>query len=705
MEELESFQVIIAPTSTFSSMTVRLSNFTRLGAAQWVDVGAAKFSQVSAWGQGTYQVTDATTQVAPGGTVALSSTIPTVLWITVYIPGTGTQAGNSSATLILTPNGHSSITIPVNLYVFNFKLPRTPNFATYLDGLPLIETYDFPDMDAWKLVYLQHRMSLPASDWPNGLTYGVAWDCDSQSLTDATSPPSTESCIWANGCTMRRYIQGKGGMWRGEEYDDWIPNGFPIYQAVATDWGRPDPFCGVPCNDPTHGGWMCQTTYEQKWGAYLAALQSYFIAQNVSTTKVKGFWYTQNEPQNYNDYTISAYLCSVARKYAPKLTIMLSREAQAQIAERREYNNCSYDIWMAHVWRYTPTYTRMRQANYGEVSWFYSLDSDLNCAYPGVCNGAFSPAVSNTGNNGAEDPLALNDGPHYRVIPWVAWSNRVTGWGYYDSGIFWDNSPPAPAPARARISASLLREGFEDYEYLFKANGNKAARVNVKETSDDTAMSIGYAVGIWERDPTTIHTLRHELGRKIEGTRADFPYTVKTPTRTFSNYYIDFQDTSAGPVADFNFGGHTWKAIGWEPYNITKGYGWNSQVMGVPNTIQTGNPILRCIDAGSGNVVQSTICYDDYNHQDEFHFALPQGIYNVTVGIGWPGACRGDTEFVSINNVVLRNQTCSPCCQDVREYWGKVHVYPGASGAGIVMTFGNDQGYTILSYMKIETSS
>lgn len=53
--------------------------------------------------------------------------------------------------------------------------------------------------------------------------------------------------------------------------------------------------------------------------------------------------------------------------------------------------------------------------------------------------------------------------------------------------------------------------------------------------------SIGYAVGIWESDPTTIHTLRHELGRKIEGTRSDFPYTVQTPSRAYANYYIDFQ--------------------------------------------------------------------------------------------------------------------------------------------------------------------
>jgi len=240
---------------------------------------------------------------------------------------------------------------------------------------------------------------------------------------------------------------------------------------------------------------------------------------------------------------------------------------------------------------------------------------------------------------------------------------------------------------------------------LVIANGNIPGRIYTKETVDDTAMSIGYAVGIWERDPATIHALRHELGRKIEGTRSDFPFTSLTPTRALANYYIDFQDTSSGSVAAVSFGGHTWQAIGWEPYNVTKGYGWNSLYMGVPNTIQTGNPILRCINAGSGNIIQSTICYDDYNHPDEFHYALPQGVYNVTVGIGWPGACRGDSEFISINNVVLRNQTCSPCCQDVREYWGKVQVNPGANGAGIVMTFGDTNGYSILSYMKIETSA
>lgn len=40
----------------------------------------------------------------------------------------------------------------------------------------------------------------------DGLNYGVGWDCESDTLIDATSPPSEETCIWANGCLVRRFL-------------------------------------------------------------------------------------------------------------------------------------------------------------------------------------------------------------------------------------------------------------------------------------------------------------------------------------------------------------------------------------------------------------------------------------------------------------------------------------------------------------------
>ena len=46
-------------------------------------------------------------------------------------------------------------------------------------------------------------------------------------------------------------------------------------------------------------------------------------------------------------------------------------------------------------------------------------------------------------------------------------------------------------------------------------------------------------------------------------------------------------------------------------------YGWNSQYMGVINTVpgsSDGDPVLVCQNVGAGNEVQTNICYDNYNH-------------------------------------------------------------------------------------------
>lgn len=54
-------------------------------------------------------------------------------------------------------------------------------------------------------------------------------------------------------------------------------------------------------------------------------------------------------------------------------------------------------------------------------------------------------------------------------------------------------------------------------------------------------MSLGFCFYAWNADPNAYHAIRNELGRKIEGTRADFPYIVQPMVRPFGNYYIDFK--------------------------------------------------------------------------------------------------------------------------------------------------------------------
>jgi hypothetical protein len=126
--------------------------------------------------------------------------------------------------------------------------------------------------------------------------------------------------------------------------------------------------------------------------------------------------------------------------------------------------------------------------------------------------------------------------------------------------IFWDTAwASTPNPSRPRISAALLREGLEDYEYLYMANGNTAypqvcicasahcmhnectRQVYTRYAVDDTAMSLGFCFYSWNSDPNAFHAIRNELGRKIEGTRADFPYISALNVRPFGNYYIDFK--------------------------------------------------------------------------------------------------------------------------------------------------------------------
>jgi hypothetical protein len=48
-------------------------------------------------------------------------------------------------------------------------------------------------------------------------------------------------------------------------------------------------------------------------------------------------------------------------------------------------------------------------------------------------------------------------------------SDVLAGWAYYNMGIFIDTSQTPPWP---KIGLELFRESYEDYEYLWLANGN-----------------------------------------------------------------------------------------------------------------------------------------------------------------------------------------------------------------------------------------
>ena len=663
--------------------------------------------------------------------MSLSSNHPTVIWCTAEVSADTSGKSSYSASISLTPSGSSAVSLTVQLYVFGFTLDVTGHFQTYFQSTPTtsLSSYSLSELDDFKAVYLKHRWNSRNTAWSGGFSYRNGyWDSSSKTLVDADPATSTTSCVWANGCLGLRYSTGQGRQWDGVNTGPWVTGtgGFNVWEYSNVESGRPSQFDGVNCGtNPGYqgsqwSGWMCSNAYEAEFAKYLQALEAFTDKWGLNDQINRAFFYTMNEPQDYNDYTIAAYLCKTFKSAAPNLPLMLTREASPWITDRADSISCGYDIWVAHVQRFPPDFTWDRQANHGETSWFYSLDTDNNCgvAYGKtcsncVCNPAFSPFISNTGSNGDENPKALNTGMHYRVIPWVAWANRITGWGYYKDSVVWTQDNPATIdPVRPTISASIFREGFEDYEYLWKANGGAQPSPYSKLSVDDAVLSVAFAVNSWNDDPYALHALRHQLGRYIEGSRNDMPYITQPHMFDYGSYFIDFGPYNLvgndyGAATSFSQNGVNWMGMGYPNYDVSRGYGWNSQMMGLPNTIQAGNPILHCQDTqASADTVVNTVCYNDYNHPDYFFFALAPGNYHVTVAVGWPDRSRDDIEYIQINTVVLRNHTCSGDCFGVREYSADIVVHPHSNGGTLVMTVGSPfvNQYTILSYLKIEAT-
>ncbi len=134
-------------------------------------------------------------------------------------------------------------------------------------------------------------------------------------LIDMDNATSTQQCIWANGCTFKRYVLGQSGIWRGQPYQ--APAlGAPTFhsEAMSTDAGRPATFDGVACDTPSTGwpaqvkkqksvfvkfllnfpqfdGWMCSNAYEacNSKREFLLFFMSFFKKLGENTCPISSF--------------------------------------------------------------------------------------------------------------------------------------------------------------------------------------------------------------------------------------------------------------------------------------------------------------------------------------------------------------------------------------------------------------------------------
>ncbi|MFO0605781.1 MAG: hypothetical protein U0324_21540 [Polyangiales bacterium] len=578
--EFEAAQLLLGPAAT-GSVSAEIAPFPRLGDGQRVTLAAGAYEQ--GW-------LDRLAPLGRAGSVTLDASAPAALWLTVYVPE-GAPAGDHETTLTLRVGG-AAVAVPVRLHVFDFALPREVHFDSQLN-LSVQALAEMGGEEAAKTLLFEHRLTPASVTWPSGFRYDITWD-NPASTTRCTAfwDEPTEGAAYSIGSLAPKYLLGRG--WNGV--------GFPSAMAltfVDNDTPRPARLCGVDRGTPEGSD-----AFNAAWSRYLGGLRGYLAQHGMLD---RAYYYAQNEPQNADDYRLAAHLCRLTRAAAPGLRLAISEEPKPEIAEDAG-GACGWDIWIAALQHYRQDYAWRRQRERGERVWFYSLDQDPDPFF---------------------NPTRVDrQGLHFRIIPWVAWHYRATGWAYYDAGRFFDGVRPT-------VRAELLREGFEDYEYLYLANGGAHPRAGDAATPDPAVDSVASSLTGWTQDPDALTALRHELGRYLGHERTTLPVVVAAPQpgqHPRAAYAINFQDPRGRPTADpLVVGGRTYTKVGWDAYDPARGYGWSGENVGNPAVARYGYDERDGYDER-----QRSFLYDDNGRPARFEFALENGRYRVTVGVGRP---------------------------------------------------------------------
>lgn len=686
--ELEPFQLVVR-SEDGGAATFTLGAFTN-AAGQTIDTKP----DIRRVGFVPIQVpTDATSIASPGTRVpdpllpaAFAQAEPVAagknqpFWITLTIPADA-PAGDYTATLDVDVGGKKQA-VAVKLHVFDFALPETisfdGNWNASFNALGGGQSLDA--VRGLKDFFYRQRQVPSSVAWPAGLNYtgGIEYDCASGTFKE-------ENNAYDFSQLGPMYIDGKG--WNGVGFPS-----FQIMQFVDNSTPRPAEFCGVARGEGHRG----TDAYNAAWSKLLAAIDAYLVAHAYVD---KGYYYVQNEPQNDADHDTAAFLAQLTKKAAPHLRIAVSEEPKKQIAENPLIGDAHYDLWWANLSAFEPEYAATRQAK-GESVWWYFLYGD-------------APPHFN--------PITIDHpGIESRIAHWAAWRYRINGFAYY-SVTGWGKAPysetrpegtkqngdgyllypPQNGSLVSSIRWELLREGAEDYEYfLLASRADKNTPVKAPRTPsegaavDTTVNSAVSSVTAFTRDASALQELRDQLGARIEGKVDGFPVlSSKLPgAHPREATYLNFQDPAGEPKMEpLVVDGNTWLKIGWDAYDTTKGYGWAGENIGKKDIM-----LYKYQADAPGNVLDKSIIYDDYGRLDTFEWAIENGSYEITVGIGWHEGNYPKNRVV-IEGKVLFDDVATTKAEPHK----KASVVVDVKDGSLTMEAGQKDEYTMLNWMSI----
>lgn len=640
--EFEPFQVVVKPKSA-TTATITIGDF---GSGITTEIHQVKYVTIDTATDNLGRIgpyPDPLLPVENGAGVALPANVNTALWFTVFVPPT-TPSGDYTAQLTI-----GGVSLPVRLHVFNFALTEEPHVHSQMNFSheAVLNSYSVPGYGAeyWmhvekmKQFFIDHRLTPSAPLWSGGLTSGTApyidYDCNGNFTDNDT--------IWGFEQPAARFLHGTGLMSGifSESFNN--GTGFPSFMAVSFNNNdasldqRPANFCG---NSRGSNDWYAAnnpgSAYNLEWKQYLTGIQNYLESHGLLR---KAYYYLANEPQDQAGYDAVAWYSGLIKSAAPQLKLMVSEEPKAEIFNNPAYPGAKIDIWLPVLNAYNPELSHERELNFGETTWIYFL------------HGTRPPYFN---------PITLDHpGIESKLTGWFLWKYRIRGIAYYSMNNWSKNPwtepmtdnhngdtfmlyPPSETNTAIpygsnghrlvpSIRLELMRDSLEDYEYLYILNNNSQPAADTATIADSQAEKIIKGLTSYSRDDDFIYNLRRVIGLKNGGEAGEIPDiqpAVRHPRALGKpqNYYINFQDPGGSPTAEpLVVNGHQYEKIGWDSYDIGKGYGWYGDMAHVMYAYLSSGP----------NELRKSILYDDWGRQKTFEFDLPDGDYRVTVSVGW----------------------------------------------------------------------
>ncbi|WP_163339076.1 glycoside hydrolase domain-containing protein [Desulfopila sp. IMCC35008] len=665
--EFEPFQVILKPSAS-GSFIVTMGTFgsgikTELSVVKYVNI-----STVTDYFGRTGLNPDPLWPIENGDSIPVTTNQNTSFWVNVYVPKT-TPAGDYTTTITI-----GTVSIPIHLHVFDFMLPEelhvksqmNINHNTILTHYGVEGTNDdyWLYVDKIKQFLIDHRLTPKSVLWSGGITSTgggpyINYDCNG-TFTDNDG-------IWGFEQPAARFLDGSGLMSGHFESPFNGDTGFPSFMAAtfqnndASSDQRPSPFCG---QTRSAGDWYTannpNSAYNTKWFEYITALQNYLQSLNYLD---EAYYYMANEPQDQADYDAVAWYSQELKNVAPNLKLMVSEEPKPEIYNHPAFSGSKIDIWLAHFGlQFNPAVSWDRLTNHNEESWIYFL------------HGTRLPRFN---------PITIDHpGIEGKLTGWFLWKYRLSGIAYYQFNTWtpnpWttpmdygqngnrflmyppsENSSPISYGSNnhrfvSSIRLEMLRDGLEDYEYMYLLNNSQAPYPGVTNQADSLADKVIGDTVAYSRDSAFIYNLRKVIGQKLGGEIATIPNLTPSSVHPRSegapeDYYINFQNPTGEPTATpLIVNGNTYMKIGNSEYNTTDGYGW------IPAAEVPDSGFYahwdQWIDPQPKELLGSSVI-DSWGRHDVFEFDLPNGTYNVTAVAGSRSTPR--YQNISIEGVVF----------------------------------------------------